>query len=117
MVNCDFEEPWHTALPTASVWSGLELSDSAKLWLSQTDVNNAFYRIINPPGLSEHFVLPRVQVRHLYSCGIQLPESLSGSQWASPVLCVLPMGVSWSLYICQAMVRQATIDAGVPAER
>ena len=51
-VNRDFADPGYTQLPTAGAWNGLALEPDDKLFLSQVDVDNAFYRILLPPGLS-----------------------------------------------------------------
>ncbi|CAK0808121.1 unnamed protein product [Prorocentrum cordatum] len=39
---------------------GVQLDDNCDLHMAQLDISNAFYRIRLPPGLHEHFVLPRL---------------------------------------------------------
>ena len=114
-VNRDFADPGYTQLPTAGAWNGLALEPDDKLFLSQVDVDNAFYRILLPPGLSRRFVLPAVSRRALLAArpGLALPEGGKISSF----LRVLPMGWTWSLYFCQSMVETAVRRSGFPDGR
>ncbi|CAK0843184.1 unnamed protein product [Prorocentrum cordatum] len=89
-LNQEFADPDYTQVPTAGAWNGLMLRPDDKLFLSQVDVDNAFYRILLPPGLSRRFVLPAVSRRALLAArpGLVLPEGgkISG------FLRALPMG-------------------------
>ncbi|CAK0823926.1 unnamed protein product, partial [Prorocentrum cordatum] len=113
--NQDFADPGYTQLPTAGAWNGLTPRPGDKLFLSQVDVDNAFYRILLPPGLSRRFVLPAVSRRALLAArpGLVLPE---GGE-ISGFLRVLPMGWTWSLYFCQSMVETAVRRSGFPDSR
>ena len=113
LANCDFLPPWHTALPSAAAWSGLELNADDPLLLAQTDVNNAFYRIGVPAGLEECFLLPQVKASLLTELGIVLPEEVAADAVVSPALTVLAMGFSWSLYFCQRMVEACVENCGI----
>ena len=111
IANTSFVEPWHCSLPTAASWSQLEVPVDGRLLLSQMDVDNAFYRIRCPPGMNEHFVMPAVKRSHLEALGVTLPAG--SSVRVSPRLEVLAMGFNWSLYFCQAMVKQCVLRAGI----
>ena len=50
-VNQHFRRLWHCALPTPVSWAGLQLLVGSTYHVSQTDVNNAFHRILAPPGM------------------------------------------------------------------
>ncbi|CAK0823299.1 unnamed protein product, partial [Prorocentrum cordatum] len=114
-VNQEFAGPGYTQLPTAGAWNGLTLKPDDKLFLSQVDIDNAFYRILLPPRLSRRFVLPAVSRRALLAArpGLVLPEGgkISG------FLRVLPMGWTWGLYFCQSMVETAVRWSGFPDSR
>ncbi|CAK0837915.1 unnamed protein product, partial [Prorocentrum cordatum] len=116
-VNQEFIDLDTTALPSAGVWRGLKIPASHNLSLSQVGIEAAFYRIGVPPGLDEMFVLPAVPVDALLEA---LPEVDIGSRLGgkvSPLLAVLPMGWSWSLYFCQAPVVSQVVAAGISASR
>ena len=109
IANTQFREPPRTNLPSAGSWCRVEVPAGQTLYLSQSDVTDAFYRIRMPSGLSEMFVLPPVETKYL---------SLTDEQRAtlgprcSLRLCVLPMGWSWALRFCQRIVEAATRLAG-----
>ena len=112
-----FEEPAHTQLPTPAAWGGAETKVDTDLLVAQLDVDNAFYRVRFPPGVSEHFALPPVSLEGLRRLDPSLVlEGLPGSD-ASPHLEVLAMGWSWSLYFCQAPVLQSALDSGLTEEQ
>jgi hypothetical protein len=67
--NLRFHGLWHSELPSAGAWSRLELPEGESLFLHQVDVDNAFYRIKAPPGMSEFFVLPEVRAADLRALG------------------------------------------------
>ena len=112
LCNCSFVEPWHTALPTPAAWASLEIGEDDALYLADVDVDNAFYRIKNPPGLEEMFTTPPVYINELRACGVDIPSELEGSLELSPILLVLPMGFSWSLYFGQRMVEESALAGG-----
>ena len=112
IANTKFKGPWHVSLPTAAAWRNLELEAQQPLHLAQMDVNNAFYRIAMPPGLSKYFCLPQASVRALRACGADIPPGLSEASFVTPEFSVLVMGFSWSLYFCQKMMEGAASIAG-----
>ena len=61
VANQHVRRPRHSSLPTAAVWSALEIGPSEQLHVQQVDAATAFYRIKAPHGMSEYFVLPEVQ--------------------------------------------------------
>ncbi len=60
LANAEFRSPPHTNLPSAEAWARLESPEAGSVFTCQSDISDAFYRVRLPPGLSEHFVLPRV---------------------------------------------------------
>ena len=113
IINTDFVEPAHTSLPSAAAWSQLQLTPGAQFHMAQLDVENAFYRIRVPPDADHFFILPPVSIKHLRAEGAAIPEQLASCATASPSLLVLPMGFSWSLYFCQALIEARVIASGV----
>lgn len=113
--NTEFEEPWHLSLPSAAAWSSLECSDIGPLLLSQMDVDNAFYRIRCPPGMSAHFEPPRARREDLLLAGADVGDL--DCEYVGARLQVLPMGFACSLFFYQAMVRQSVVNAGLPVSR
>ena len=113
ILNSHFVEPAHSCLPSPAAWCDFRLDEQSPLVLSHTDIDNAFYRIRAPPGLSEWFRLPKVDVRELRKLdpSIRFPDS-SDSRYCTPSLLVLAAGWSWSLYFCQAMLMQGFELAG-----
>jgi len=101
IANCRFIEPHHVGLPTAAAMSALEVDDSDRLWMAQTDVDNAFYRLAVPSGMEYEFVLPAVQTRYLRDAGVVLSDEHGKAAVLSPLMVVLPMDFSWALYFCQ----------------
>ena len=83
--------------------------------MAQTDVNNAFYRIFAPPGMSEYFILPSVSTQLLLQEGVEVPDHLRHLSDVSPQLQVLAMGFSGALYFCQKMVESCVRLAGFSA--
>ena len=69
LLNAHFEAPSYTQLPTPAAWSSLRVPAEHSLALAQCDVDYAFYRLKAPPGMSELFRLPPVELdffRQLY---------------------------------------------------
>eukprot|EP00959_Pyramimonas_sp_CCMP1952_P129174 2701175-Pyramimonas_sp.AAC.1 len=60
------------------------------------------------------FRLPAIAARHL---GIVELDGLpvAPDEMISPCVCVLPMGWSWALHVCQSVLRHALVSEGVDA--
>ena len=92
-VNSLFVKPNHTHLPSPAAWVAVRTRADAPLYLAQMDVNNAFFRVRTPPGLSRFFKLPPVDVESLRAVNPLAARGLAGRK-CTPRLCVLAMG--WS---------------------
>ena len=88
----------------------VEVSGDDTLFMSQSDVQAAFYRIAVPEGMEDLFVLPEVQT----SCipGLTAEERAMLGPTCSPCMATLPMGWSWAVYFCQAGVQSALKAVG-----
>ena len=73
------------------------------MYVCSADMSNAFYRMGIPEKLGDLFSLPPVRAKHVP--GIKLSDALPDpNQILVPCLCVLPMGWSWSLHLCQKLI-------------
>ena len=115
-VNQHFRRPWHCALPTPASWAGLQLPVGSTYHMAQTDVNNAFFRILARPGMSDYFILPSVSTRLLLQEGVEVPDHWLHLPDVSPQLQVLAVGFSWALFFCQKMVESCVRLAGFSAD-
>ena len=102
IANCFFKSPPHTDLPTASAMSNIETRPGEFVYFSGGDIDNAFYRITAPDVAKPYFTLPRVRAGHVGISEID-GVAVSPSTYVTPSLEVLPMGWSWSLWICQCL--------------
>ena len=105
-LNQWFKEPAYSQLPTAAVWSQIALSPEHTLSMAQVDVDNAFYRVMLPPGMSSLFILPKIRADRLVSRAPELAAELphGGEGWVCPRLKALAMEWSWSLFSCLKLV-------------
>ncbi|CAK0893446.1 unnamed protein product, partial [Prorocentrum cordatum] len=108
--NLFFGRPARTALPTATTLAAFE-NPGHDTYIASGDIDNAFYRLRLPDGLSSYFRLPALDASLL---GI---THLGGAQLArgarvQPCVCVLPMGWSHALALCQGVLRRALDTAG-----
>ena len=103
IVNCFFKDPPKTRLPSASALTSFECSEGEDLYFSGGDVNNAFYRIAAPESAQNFFTLPPLRARHIGKVNLG-GKFVCGETFIVPRLKVLPMGWSWSLWICQSML-------------
>ncbi|CAK0837725.1 unnamed protein product, partial [Prorocentrum cordatum] len=105
-VNARFHDPDHTQLPGAAAWAALRTDSFSPLSMAQADVDNAFYRVKLPDKMDEHFSLPSVHAGSLHqlaeAAGVDI--DLPDARFGSPLLQVLSMGWSWSLYFCQRLL-------------
>jgi hypothetical protein len=115
LANTEFRSPPHTNLPSAASWARMEFPAAGDVYLAQSDISDAFYRVLLPPGLSEHFVLPRIATR--YIPGLTPEQIAQLGPYCSPRLRVLPMGWTWALHFCQVISESCALRAGLEAER
>eukprot|EP00959_Pyramimonas_sp_CCMP1952_P329251 6893065-Pyramimonas_sp.AAC.1 len=66
-----------------------------------------------PSFLRAHFRLPCIAARHLGLKNLN-GRALHPNALIAPQLCVLPVGWSWSLLLCQSVVRHAISAANIP---
>ncbi len=80
------------------------------------DISNAFYNMAISTEISELFTLPSAPyglVRKFLNDSIRVDDQpLTSGDLLVPCLCVLPMGWSWSLHLCQAVLVNAIRRAG-----
>ena len=112
-MNQHFRRPWRCALPTPASWAGLQLPVGSTYHMAQTDVNNAFFRILARPGMSDYFILPSVSTQLLLQegqiiCCICLMCLHNFRSWL--------WFFSWALYFCQKMVESCVRIAGFSAD-
>eukprot|EP00974_Lingulodinium_polyedra_P013112 1272387-Lingulodinium_polyedra.AAC.1 len=84
--NLHFKPPWHSELPTAASWAGLDVPEEADVRVAQCDVSTAFYWIRAPDGMREFFVLPSIEARRLRAFGVALAADLDDALLVSPML-------------------------------
>ena len=99
-LNQDFADPPHTALPSGAAFSNIELPDKEEFVFGAFDIQNAFYVLGIPLDLAERFTLPAISNKHIGFTHLH-DTSVAPSEMLLPCLKVLPMGWSWSLYLCQ----------------
>ena len=110
MVNCYFQDPPKTRLPTSAAFTHIETLPDQQIYFGGGDIENAFYRIQAPQAVKSFFTLPGIRARYLGKCclgsDVVDPDSI-----IVPRLRVLPMGWSWSLWICQMVHEQMGIES------
>jgi len=86
------------------------------MYFCSGDIECAFYRMRLPAGMEHSFRLPGVAARHL---GISSVSGVAAGPdvLITPCLAVLPMGWSWALHICQAVLRAAIAEAGFSTDQ
>eukprot|EP00972_Heterocapsa_arctica_P038415 5658106-Heterocapsa_arctica.AAC.1 len=94
--NVLWKDPPKTLLPTAGYVGRLEVEPGEKMYMCQTDVADAFYRIALPPGAGELFMLPPARTAHVASLISPAQREQMGETF-SPCLRVLPKGWTWAL--------------------
>jgi len=115
-LNLRFIDPPSTRLPSSASFANIEcnIPDDAHIFFASGDVENCFYGMSVPIGLSDLFSLTPI------AASLVGVSSLDGSPIAPqdlliPCLTVLPMGWNWSLHICQLIVSKVigeTCDRG-----
>ena len=115
IANFDFVEPPCTALPTASALGKVE-SKSGKNYMATGDLECAFYNMGLPKAFSERLTLPVITAGQLGLSHVG-EQAISSNVLIMPELCIIPMGWSWSLHMCQSVLNNAIEIAGVPAHR
>ena len=99
--NALFEEPPKVELPNPGDLAQLIMEQKAPLYVAKSDMDNFYHRLRMPKWLRQYFGLPQV--------------TLEGEQWW-PIVRVLPMGWSHSVYVGQAVHEQLLKGVGIPNE-
>ncbi|CAK0803518.1 unnamed protein product, partial [Prorocentrum cordatum] len=110
LANCAFIGAPRTQLPSASAWGRLESGD-VRFSIASADLDMAFYHMRVPEGMEEYFTLPPIPAKYLASHGIAAAE-VEGESLLLPQVVVLPMGFSWALHLCQAVLQTSLGRAG-----
>ncbi|CAK0841610.1 unnamed protein product [Prorocentrum cordatum] len=108
--NLFFGRPARTALPTATALAAFE-NPGHDTYLASGDIDNAFYRLRLPDGLSSYFRLPALDASLLGITRLGGARLARGAR-VQPCVCVLPMGWSHALALCQGVLRRALDSAG-----
>ena len=86
VVNCCFQEPPTTRLPSACALSSIETLYQHEAYFAGGDIDNAFYRISVPDPARRFMTLPRVKRKYVMSSG-DVPTSRSwGETWVTPYI-------------------------------
>ena len=119
-VNQATREPPSTRLGSIAALSELQVGQDETLCFSCQDIAHCFYQLRLPEELRQLFGLRPLSahdagVTHT-SAGI--PVEPSTKLW--PVLRVLPMGFSWSVFLCQAahrnLLEKSKLESGLTCE-
>ena len=107
LANCHFgPPPPHSQLPTAAALASIEARDGEEFYMAGGDIECAFYRMSIPKQAERFMTLPSIKAKYmniseLHGTNVD-PETL-----ITPRLLVLPMGWSWSLWLCQSVHERA----------
>ena len=113
--NLFFGRPARTALPTATALAAFE-NPGHDTYMASGDIDNAFYRLRLPDGLSSYFRLPAVDASLLGITHLDGAPLARGAR-VQPCVCVLPMGWSHALALCQGVLRRAMATAGFTVDQ
>ncbi|CAK0866361.1 unnamed protein product [Prorocentrum cordatum] len=105
-----FIDARRTQLPSASAWGRLEAGD-VRFSIASADLDMAFYHMRVPDGMEEYFTLPPIPAKYLAPHGITV-AGVDGESLLLPQVVVLPMGFSWALHLCQAVLQTSLGRAG-----
>lgn len=109
--NCDFVDAPSTKLPSPAAFASIESSCKRPLHIASGDLDVAFYHMRLPEGMEEHFSLPAIDSSFLTGLGIDgLPAGPGVG--LLPCVCVLPMGFTWALHLCQESLQHALRATG-----
>eukprot|EP00435_Cladocopium_sp_Y103_P050327 s239_g15.t1 len=112
ILNHKFVDPPSTDLPSADAFTRLEMPDDTTFFAGSGDLANAFYTLGVPDDLAQLFTLPPIKAREL-GIGSINGQQLRPDDGLTPSLCVLPMGWSWALHLCQCVMSHAILSAGI----
>ncbi|CAK0874136.1 unnamed protein product, partial [Prorocentrum cordatum] len=110
LANCALVDAPRAQLPSAPAWGRLESGD-VRFYIASADLDVAFYRARVPEGMGEYPALPPIPVKYLSSHGIAV-AGVEGESLLLPQVVVLPMGFSWALHLCQAVLQTSFGRAG-----
>ena len=101
LTNCLFRPSPHTDLGSLTALSEVYIPDGKQLYMSGADIKDCFYAVRVPPKLADYFCLMTDLTCHeiFQITGGEFGEEGS-LELLSPCISVLPMGFSWSFFLC-----------------
>jgi len=116
LLNQYFNDPPNTDLPSADAFTRLETCENASFYAGSGDLSNAFYTLSVPDDLARRFTLPAIEAGKLGLTHLD-GEIVGPGTKLCPYLTVLPMGWSWALHFCQAVMMNAIEISGFSGDR
>ena len=103
--NCWFTDPPKAHLPTCAAYSRLSMPPDAVLYSGGFDLRDAFYQLGLPEFLRPYFCLP--------DCTASLCPLLAAAGYSTitPRFCVVPMGWTHALNVCQDLFTSVIKEA------
>jgi hypothetical protein len=114
--NVYFRRPPSRNNSSLAALGNVRVHQGDKLYASQYDVKDFFYRLAIPWELSKHFGLPALSWDEALEVfgEVGIKGYAPGSR-IHPYFCVLPMGFSWAFYLAQEALRSCVVRAlGAP---
>lgn len=99
--NLWFRRSWTVALPMPRCWSGADVEEYQDLRVVQTDVDNAFHRIVAPEVMPALLCSPEVLAERMGAPGF---VAWAGREGVDPVLARFGHGLLVEVMFCQRTV-------------
>ncbi|CAK0887025.1 unnamed protein product, partial [Prorocentrum cordatum] len=105
-----FRAPDKVALASGASFAGLHVDSGKPIAVAEVDLADAFYTMLLPPGFRRYFALPSCRAGLLGLDCTSDGRPLSGTDLVYPCFRCPPMGCSFSLWICQAMLEATALQ-------
>jgi len=114
--NQYFVDPTNPHMGSGSALANLVVPVGEDMYWATSDLKDAFYGMGIPEWLSAYFALPCLSASEVRSLGGFVGDVPQTTRFY-PCLCVLPMGWSWSVYLCQRcheniLLREGLVNSG-----